>query len=208
MTVVNLLNTIAPKSDQLNADDLIGRALTIKVAKVSISGTPEQPIAISYEGDGGKPYMPCKSMRRVLVHVWGGDGNAYVGRRLSLYRDDKVQFGGTAVGGIRISHMSDIDEPVTMALTATRANRKPFTVKPLPAVSDPAPAKPKVTPEQWANTQVKALKELDSEEAFDEWLAANGKAMTRLKASDESTWTTLNEIVAETRTRLVGSFGE
>jgi hypothetical protein len=32
--------------------------------------------------------------------------------------------------------------------------------------------------------------------------------MTRLKASDESTWTTLNEIVAETRTRLVGSFGE
>lgn len=129
--VVNLLPTIAPKSDQLNADDLIGRSMTIKVTSVKLSGAPDQPIAIHFEGDDGKPYMPCKSMRRVLVHVWGTDGNAYAGRRLALYRDDKVQFGGMAVGGIRISHMSDIDQDVTMALTATRANRKPFTVRPL-----------------------------------------------------------------------------
>lgn len=209
MTVVNLLNTIAPKSEQLNADDLIGRALTIKVTKVAISGTPEQPIAISYEGDGGKPYMPCKSMRRVLVQLWGGDGNAYVGRRMSLYRDDKVQFGGAAVGGIRISHMSDIDAPVTMALTATRANRKPFTVKPLATEAAPeeaAPSKPKITPEQWANAQIKILNALDSEEGFTDWLATNGKALAKLKASDESTWATLNDIVSACRTKLVGDF--
>lgn len=130
--MTNLLPTIAPKSDQLNADDLIGRTLTIKVTKVSLCEAPDQPIAVHFEGDGGKPYKPCKSMRRVLVNVWGSDGNAYVGRRMALYRDDKVQFGGLAVGGIRISHMSDITSDVTMALTATRANRKPFTVKPLP----------------------------------------------------------------------------
>lgn len=130
-SVVNLLPTIAPKSDQLNSDDLIGRSMTIKVTGVKLCGEPDQPIAISFEGDGGKPYKPCKSMRRVLVHVWGTDGNAYVGRRMALYRDDKVQFGGMAVGGIRISHMSDIDQDITMALTATRANRKPFTVRPL-----------------------------------------------------------------------------
>jgi hypothetical protein len=209
MNVVNLLNTIAPKSDQLNADDLIGRTLTIKVTKVAISGTPEQPIAISYEGDGGKPYMPCKSMRRVLVQLWGGDGNAYVGRRMSLYRDDKVQFGGAAVGGIRISHMSDIEAPVTMALTATRANRKPFTVKPLAREAAPeeaAPSKSKITPEQWANAQIKILNALDNADGFTDWLAANGKAMAKLKASDESTWATLNEIVSEVRAKLVGDF--
>jgi hypothetical protein len=70
-------------------------------------------------------------MRRVLVHVWGKDGNAYVGRAMKVYRDPKVLFGGVEVGGIRISHMSHIDKAVTMALTMTRANKKPFTVQPL-----------------------------------------------------------------------------
>lgn len=130
--VVNLLPTIVPKSDQLNADDLIGRSLTVTVTKVALTGEPDQPFAVHFEGDNGNPYKPCKSMRRVMVNVWGSDGNAFVGRRMTLYRDDKVAFGGTAVGGIRISHMSDIDRDVTMALTATRAQRKPYTVKPLP----------------------------------------------------------------------------
>ena len=130
--MTDLSKTIAPKSDQLNADDLIGRTMTIKVTGVSKMKEPEQPIAISFEGDNGKPYKPGKSMRRVLVNAWGADGNAYVGRRMTLYRDDKVQFGGEQVGGIRISHLSDIRSAITMALTATRASRKPFTVKPLP----------------------------------------------------------------------------
>ena len=129
--MTDIRSTIAPKSDQLNADDLIGQTKTIKVTKISLLATPEQPIAINFEGDGGKPYKPCKSMRRVLVMVWGDDGNKFIGRSMTLYRDDKVMFGGVATGGIRVSHMSDIDSPVTMALTATRANRKPFTVQPL-----------------------------------------------------------------------------
>ncbi len=128
--MTDLRKTIIPKSDQLNADDLIGTTKTIKVTKVSLAAG-DQPIAINYDGDGGKPYLPCKSMRRVMVNVWGCDGNEYVGRSMTLYRDDKVTFGGMAVGGIRISHMSHIDKDVTMALTATRANRKPYTVKPL-----------------------------------------------------------------------------
>lgn len=143
--MTDLSQTIAPKSDQLNADDLIGGPRTIRVTGVSKMREPDQPIAINFEGDGGKPYKPGKSMRRVLVRVWGNDGMAYVGRRMTLYRDDAVQFGGVAVGGIRISHMSDIASAVTMALTVTRANRKPFTVKPLPAERDRAPERPAST---------------------------------------------------------------
>ena len=123
--------TIAPKTDQLNADHLLAGPLTIRITRVSLASEADQPISIHYDGDDGKPYRPCKSMRRVLVQVWGRDGNAYTGRSMTLYRDHGVQFGGVAVGGIRISHMTGIDKPVTMALTATRANRKPFTVKPL-----------------------------------------------------------------------------
>ena len=128
--MTDLSGTIAPKSDQLNADDLIVGPITIKVTKVELRAG-EQPIAVSFEGDGGKPYMPGKSMRRVMVRLWGPDGNAYIGRSMTIFRDEKVRFGGMAVGGIRISHMTDIPETTTMALTETRASRKPFTVHPL-----------------------------------------------------------------------------
>jgi len=129
--VIDISQTVAPKSDQLNADDLIAGPRTIRVTRVSKMSEPDQPIAIYFEGDNGKPYKPGKSMRRVLLRIWGADGTAYAGRRMTLYRDDGVQFGGIAVGGIRISHMSGISSAVTMALTATKARRVPFTVKPL-----------------------------------------------------------------------------
>ena len=130
--MTDLSKTIEPKSDQLNSDDLISGPITVKIIRVSAcADSSMQPIAVNFEGDNNKPYKPCKSMRRVMVQIWGKDGTAYVGRAMTLYRDPTVQFGGMAVGGIRISHMSDIDKPVTMALTASRANRKPFTVKPL-----------------------------------------------------------------------------
>lgn len=130
--MTDLSKTIAPKSDQLNADDLIAGPMTITVRGVSANpSSAEQPVSISFEGDNGKPYKPCKSMRRVMVHIWGKDGSQYAGRSMTLYRDPEVQFGGMKTGGIRISHMTGLSKPETMALTATRANRKPFTVQPL-----------------------------------------------------------------------------
>src|ERR1700677_3806810 len=126
----SMLDTIVAKSDQLNSDDLLGRSITIKITKVDIR-MDEQPVSVHYEGDNNKPYRPGKSMRKVLVKGWGPDANAYVGRSLTLYRDDKAKLGGLYAGGIRIPHMSHIPSEMTMALTVTRAHRKPFTVKPL-----------------------------------------------------------------------------
>ena len=138
----DMLDTVAPKSDQLNADDLIGgRTLTIKITKAVVRKSDEQPASISFEGDNGKTYKPCKSMRRVMVSVWGNDSQNYVGKSMTLYCDPKVKFGGKDVGGIRISHMSGLSEPKTMALTDTRASRKPFTVNPL-VVVEPKPTPP------------------------------------------------------------------
>ena len=134
--MIDLRGTIKPKSDQLNADDLIGGPVTIRITGVAV-GEGEQPVAISFDGDGGKPFKPGKSMRRVLVNLWGPDGAAYIGRSLTIYRDEQVVFGGVEVGGIRISHMSHLQRETTMALTATKAKRKPFTVRPL-VVEKPA----------------------------------------------------------------------
>ena len=129
----DMASAIIPKSDQLNADDLLAGPITIKITGVTVKGGQEQPVSIHYEGDDGKPYKSCKSMNRVLVTAWGPDSSKYVGRSLTLYCDPKVKWGGMEVGGIRISHMSDIDSALTLALTVTRANKKPYTVKPLVA---------------------------------------------------------------------------
>jgi hypothetical protein len=155
MTDVNMAAFTAPKSDQLNADDLIGGPRTITVSGVRANdGGPEQPVSIDFAGDDGKPYKPCKSMRRVMVHVWGADAKQYIGRSMTLYCDPGVQFGGMKVGGIRISHMSHIDKAQTMALTATRAKRAPFTVHPL---QTPAPPPTPVPVQLFAPAEVAAL---------------------------------------------------
>src|ERR1700678_2310927 len=102
----SMSSVIQAKSDQLNGDDLICGPLTITITKVECRPGTEQPVSIFYDGDGGKPYKCCKSMARVMVHCWGDDANKYVGRSLTLYCDPEVKWGGMAVGGIRISHMS------------------------------------------------------------------------------------------------------
>jgi len=134
--MLDMTKTIQPKSDQLNADDLICGSKTITITNVRMTDAADQPVAVSYQGDNGKPYKPCKSMRRVMVMVWGPDAKEYVGKSLTLIRDEDVIFGGMKVGGIRISHMSHMKAPVTLALTATKSKRVPYTVKPL-AVSAP-----------------------------------------------------------------------
>jgi hypothetical protein len=137
---MDIAATLEAKSSQLNTDDLIAGPKTITITKVS-AGSAEQPVAVSFEGDSGKPWYPCKSMRRVLVAAWGADASQYVGRQVTLFRDPSVIYGGIAVGGIRVSHLSDLDGPLSIALTVTRQKRSPYKVQPLPA-SPPAPAKP------------------------------------------------------------------
>lgn len=128
--MVDLSTTIEPKSDQTNADDLVGGPRTIKITRVS-KGSADQPITINFEGDNGRPYKPCKSMRRLLVKLWGKDGDQYVGRSLTLFCDPTVTFGGDAVGGIRISHLSHIEQDETLMLTVTRGKKKPYQVRKL-----------------------------------------------------------------------------
>jgi hypothetical protein len=129
---VDMASFIAPKSDQINADDLIGGPRTITITRVTGNeGNAEQPVNIYFADDHGKPFRPCKSMRRVMVKIWGPDASKYAGKSMTMYRDPKVKWGGMEVGGIRISHMTGLEKPETMALTETRSARKPYTVQPL-----------------------------------------------------------------------------
>jgi hypothetical protein len=187
---MNLNETIAPKSDQLNADDLIGGPKTIKITDVRAGSGPEQPVSIYFDGDNGRPYKPGKSMRRVLVAIWGGESTApYIGRSLTLYCDPSITFGPDTTGGIRISHATDISGPVTVALTVKRGKRKPFVVQPLVIVA-PKPAAPALTADDllpYEQTGDDAAKE-GSEALKSFWLGLPKPVQAALNDKKNNVW--------------------
>ena len=152
--MTDITKTVAPKTDQLNADDLVGgRKMTIKITGVKGSGGKDQPISISFEGDNGKPWKPCLGMRRVLIELWGEDAakeadKHYRGRMVTLYRDDKVKWAGEEVGGIRISHASHINEEKKLAVTVSKGSRKTVIIKPLKMTAQTTQQTPPPEPEE------------------------------------------------------------
>lgn len=131
---LDISDTIQPDSDQLDAIDLVSGPRTFTIEKVS-RGNGEQPLNV-HLADFPRPWRPGKSMRRVLVACWGKDAAQYVGRRVELYCDPEVRFGGVSVGGTRIAALSHIDKTKKVPLLVSRGKSAIFTVKPL---TEPAP---------------------------------------------------------------------
>ena len=121
--VRDLRATVVPKSDQLNSDQLLSGPMTITVTDVRVTDSAEQPVTIHYAGEDGRPYKPCKTMRKVLIFAWGQDGSRWHGRAMTLYNDPSIKFGGQSVGGIRISHLSDIERDVQVSLAVTKGKK-------------------------------------------------------------------------------------
>lgn len=178
-----ILKTIEPKSDQLNADDLLSGPITAKVVAVK-RGTTEQPVALELEGYDGRPYKPCKSMRRVLVSVWGDRPADWVGKSLTLYCDPEVRFGGMRVGGIRISHMSGIENTVVLGLTVTRGKRGEYKVEPLKVQVASKPASDSnPDPARAAEDAIAKARTLDELDALEKRIKASDKFDAGTKAS-------------------------
>lgn len=186
--MTDLTKTVAPKTDQLNADDFIGKgSKTITITGVREMDSKEQPISISFEGDNKKPWKPCLGMRRVLIELWGQDAakaadKHYTGRRLTLYRDPDVKFGNVVMGGIRISHASNISTEKKIALTVAKARRVEFVVKPLadaPAEKPAAKLDP-LTLDEWNAIQNDINNAIDTAElqAAKDNVSAAGARMT------------------------------
>jgi len=178
--MIDLSRTVIPKSDQTNADDLIAGPRTITVTAVKMLSSEEQPVGISYEGDDGKPYKPCKSMRRVLIAAWGADGAQYVGRSMTIYLDRAVTWGGAEVGGIRISHLSHIGRRMTMALTATKKSRKAYVVDPIVVADNPAQYEPDECAKEW-------LSDIAAAETIADLKTVFGAAYKAGRSKDEKT---------------------
>ena len=168
--MVDMTKHIIRKTDQLNAEDLLGGPRTIKITDIRETSKADQPISLYFEGDNNKPYKPNLSMRKVLLACWGRDGKAYVGRSMTIYNDPSVTWAGQAVGGVRISHLSDMKGPKTIPITITRGKKKPIKIGVLDVKSGQAPQ------------YTKELSEL--EDAASRGTDILRKAVERLRAND------------------------
>lgn len=153
--MTTLAEALAPKSDQLNAADLMAGPRTLKITNVRISKEDRATkIVLNFEGDNGKPWKPCKTMGRGMVMAWAiteGNEKDFIGKSVRVYRDPTVTFGAEGeIGGIRISHLSHIDKPVHAKLMVSKGKYQTFTFAPLPSEV----AKPKKTADEWATDHI------------------------------------------------------
>jgi hypothetical protein len=163
---VDISDTLAPKSDQLDAVDLLGGPQTFTITKVS-KGNAEQPVNV-HLAEFPRVWRPGKSMRRVLAACWGTESSEWVGRRVTLYCDESVTFGNDVVGGTRISHLSHIDKRKSVPLLVKRGKSATFTVEPLPdaPTQQPAPS-PEVAAlrAEWKDATPERRAEIEAEVA-------------------------------------------
>lgn len=111
---------IAAKSDQLNADDLMGGPREVTITRVR-KGSSDQPVEIHLAEC--KPWRACKTSLRILAAAWGTQTSEWVGRRVLLARDPSVRWAGVEVGGIRPTALSHIDGPLTLQLSVSRGKK-------------------------------------------------------------------------------------
>ena len=143
--------TLEAKSDQLNAADLAD-PITVTIEKVTVTDPKgDQPVHVFLEGEShkGKPWKPCKTCRRVLARLWGTDASKWIGRRMTLYNDPSVTWAGQKVGGIRISHLSDIPGRQEVPLLTGRGKFSQITIEQLAKPKTPPP-EPPATEEEYS----------------------------------------------------------
>lgn len=183
--IVDMSQFVEAKSDQLNADDLIGGPRTITVRRVA-GNEGDQPVSIFYDGDNGKPFRPCKTMRRILLAVWGRNAADYAGRSMTVYRDDSVTFGGLNVGGIRISHMSHIDKEMLVVVMKTKGKKAGIKIQPLQVEQRQQRQQRQTDPNaaaNWANEHMAQLGRIDSLDDLNAYIDKHAKTVAKLEAA-------------------------
>ncbi len=187
---LDVTKAIAAKSDQQNAEDYLTGPRTIKINGVKVNNGQEQPIHISFEGDDGKVWKPCKTTARSLAAIWGPDASRWVGLSCTLYHDPDVTWAGAKVGGIRVSHMEGLTQARTLMLSKAKGKRGAVVIKPLD-VSDNAHPKPTTAAHTVDRAEMKrqsdAAKTMTPEDKREWWngLTDEEKAVVKELAKDQ-----------------------
>lgn len=191
---MDLTSTIEADSTQVNAVDLTGSSRIVTITGISGGPDKKQPVNIELAEFPGRAYRPCKTMRRILVHAWGPDTRTYIGRRMEIYNEESVKYGGKAVGGVRIRALSDIPARFDKTLQESQKTYVTYSIDPLPDAPPPTTKAPS------ANAIIDAFKALgvtvDQLETRvgspqDAWTAEDVAALSAVGKSIKSGATTL-----------------
>jgi hypothetical protein len=174
ITREDFMGTTQAKSNQINADDLLGSPLVCQITAIEMTGAADQPISIHVDAHP-QPWKPSKTSRRVLAACWAdAEPSEWVGRYVVLCNDPSVKWAGEAVGGIRTSHLSHIDDRKTIMVNATRGKKAAQIVEPYYAETQQAPQQPVFWPEEAFEKQFKNAepKLISGEKVADDIIAA------------------------------------
>ena len=167
---MDISSTLVSNSTQLDNVDLMGGARDFTITGVTLT-SGEQPLSITL-AEYDRPWKPGLTVRRILSEIWGSESDAWVGRRVRLFRDEAVTFGKDRTGGTRISHASHIDKKVTITLPTSKGKFGEFTVQPL---IESAPAQPEPTAEA-----VAACSDIDELKAM--WRPSGAERRAQIEA--------------------------
>lgn len=134
---MDISGTLAPNSDRLNFDDASHHDITATIVNVR-EGNDDKPLWIDLAEYPDRPWKPPKGMRRVLAAAYGDESDRWIGRRVVLYGDPEVTWGGQKVGGLRIRALSHLNGPLRTKITVAHRKRESIVVQPLdgPTVYD------------------------------------------------------------------------
>lgn len=182
---MDITETLAPASEQLDAIELVSGPRIFQVERVS-KGNSEQPVQV-YFVDFPRPWRPSKSMRRVLAACWGVDASRWVGRKCELFFDPEVTFGREKPGGTRISRLSHIDKQKKVPLLISQGRSGMWTVEPLPD-NIPAATSPAAVSDETLADLVATFRRKETDEGkwlvFAAWAIKNS-SVTSLDALTE-----------------------
>ncbi|ROS28883.1 hypothetical protein EDF22_0614 [Rathayibacter sp. PhB127] len=137
---MDITQALAPTSDQIDAIELV-EPRTFTIAPGSRLGKRDgKTVAEIRLVEVDRVWRPSKGMLDVLAACWGTKGDQWVGRRVTVYNKPDVMFGPNKVGGIRISHLSNIEGPRDLLIRGAGAagRKQTWHVDPL---ADAAPAR-------------------------------------------------------------------
>ena len=126
---MDISNAIKAKSDQLNAADLMGGPIVVRIDGAK-RGNQDQPVIVNISG-GHMPWKPSKTALRALAYFLGTDTTAWVGRWIRLYRDARTLWAGKPVGGVMVSGIDGISKAETLTLAYSRGKTNTHRIEPI-----------------------------------------------------------------------------
>jgi len=160
--MTDIAHTLIAKSDQLNAADIMGTEKILTITSVDVKTTGgDQPVTIHYDGENGRPWKPCLTVRRILSQLWTTESEKWIGQSVAVHRDPTVKWAGEPHGGIRPHAATGLDAMVVVKLKEERGGKpKAFDIKPLRlSDSGPKPAAIEFSMETYEATVEKILAE-------------------------------------------------